>query len=222
MTAANAVRPERVLIVEDHKLTSQSLAFMLRDQGVDAETWLGADARAALATGAPLPATLVLLDLDLDDGIDGSTLIPGFLDRGCSVIVCSAEATMRLAACLEAGAIGVVPKSSSAAQMIDAVMRGLNGEPVMPAGRRADLLAELRWQRADEQRRQEPFELLTAAERDVLLALADGVSAGAIAATRDVAVRTVRSQIDSILNKLGVRSQLQAVALAAQAGWLNA
>lgn len=47
----------------------------------------------------------------------------------------------------------------------------------------------------------------------------DGWTAGAIARDRVVSTATVRSQIRSILNKLGVSSQLAAVAMARAADW---
>jgi len=56
-------------------------------------------------------------------------------------------------------------------------------------------------------------------EREVLAALVDGLSAEEIAETHYVALTTVRSQIRSVLQKLGVRSQLAAVAQANRIGW---
>ena len=47
----------------------------------------------------------------------------------------------------------------------------------------------------------------------------DGRSAETIAVNCDVSISTVRSQIKSILQKLGVNSQLAAVALAQEAEW---
>jgi DNA-binding NarL/FixJ family response regulator len=211
----------RVLLVEDHRLTSQTVAFLLGQQGIDSDIWLGADLVVALASDAPMPATLVLLDLDLDDGIDGAILIPGLLARGCVVIVCSAESSLRLAACLESGASGVVPKASSASRVVDAVVRGLNGDRVMPEAQRADMLAELRRHRADEQKRFGGFADLSEVEAHVMRSLANGIPPAAIAANRGVSVKTVRHQVEAILMKVGANSQLQAVTLAHRAGWLD-
>jgi two-component system, NarL family, nitrate/nitrite response regulator NarL len=61
---------------------------------------------------------------------------------------------------------------------------------------------------------------LTERERFVLAELMEGHCAEEIAAATFVSVSTVRSQIKAILQKLGVSSQLAAVALARRAGWL--
>jgi DNA-binding NarL/FixJ family response regulator len=64
-----------------------------------------------------------------------------------------------------------------------------------------------------------PFEELSAREREVLGALLDGKTANAIATTSFVSISTVRSQIRSVLQKLNVNSQLEAVAAATRCGW---
>jgi two-component system, NarL family, nitrate/nitrite response regulator NarL len=53
----------------------------------------------------------------------------------------------------------------------------------------------------------------------VLSMIVDGLSAAAIAEKSFVSLATVRTQIRSILQKLGVNSQLAAAALARNSGW---
>ena len=68
-------------------------------------------------------------------------------------------------------------------------------------------------------KRSDILAVLTVRERSVLAELMNGHRAVTIAATDNVSISTVRSQIKSILQKLGVNSQLAAVALARQVGW---
>jgi DNA-binding NarL/FixJ family response regulator len=63
------------------------------------------------------------------------------------------------------------------------------------------------------------FERLSPREQEVLLAMMRGKMAREICKQSYVSLPTVRSQIHSILSKLGVSSQLAAVALAYQSGW---
>jgi DNA-binding NarL/FixJ family response regulator len=65
----------------------------------------------------------------------------------------------------------------------------------------------------------EPFAVLTEREQFVLAELIEGHCAEEIASDAVVSISTVRSHIKSILQKLGVSSQLAAVALARRAGW---
>ena len=63
------------------------------------------------------------------------------------------------------------------------------------------------------------FERLSRRERQVLSSLMRGQSVREISRDAYVSVPTVRSQIRSILVKLGVSSQLGAVVLAYRSGW---
>jgi two-component system, NarL family, nitrate/nitrite response regulator NarL len=63
------------------------------------------------------------------------------------------------------------------------------------------------------------FDHLTPREEQVLSALMRGAKAREICVQSFVSMPTVRSQIRSILVKLGVTSQLAAVVLAYQSGW---
>jgi two-component system, NarL family, nitrate/nitrite response regulator NarL len=64
------------------------------------------------------------------------------------------------------------------------------------------------------------FRSLSPRERQVLAALLEGQSAKEIAASSGLAVKTIRHQIEAIRTKLNVRSQLAAVALAREVGWI--
>ena len=63
------------------------------------------------------------------------------------------------------------------------------------------------------------FAVLTEREKFVLAELMEGHGAEQIAKAAVVSISTVRSQIKAILQKLGVNSQLAAVAMARRAGW---
>ena len=66
-----------------------------------------------------------------------------------------------------------------------------------------------------------PFQRLSPRERTVLAALVEGESVTDIAARAVVSVATVRTQVRAILEKVGVCSQLEAVALAHKHGWFD-
>ena len=74
-------------------------------------------------------------------------------------------------------------------------------------------------ERAARQDRLAPFDGLTRSEQRVLGFLMDGRSAERIAGELVVSMSTVRTHVRSVLAKLGVNSQLGAVAAARSAGW---
>ena len=91
----------------------------------------------------------------------------------------------------------------------------------MDLDERRSLLQATKAARAREAVLAEPFERLSSRETQVLQALADGRSVAEIARDWVVSEATVRTQVRAVLTKLGVTSQLAAVAAARRAGWLS-
>jgi two-component system nitrate/nitrite response regulator NarL len=210
----------RVLVVEDHTLLAQSVTVALTIEGFEVFRPEHLDADAILAAAVAHRPGVVLLDLSLEDAVSALPLIPPLRDLGAAVVVVTGVTDrVRLAECVEAGALGIVGKHESFEALIAAVSEAAQLRALLSTGQREELLRELRHHRADTTRRLEPFGRLTRREREVLRALVDGQSAEVIAKQSFVSVATVRSQIRSVLSKLGVNSQLAAVALATRGRW---
>jgi DNA-binding NarL/FixJ family response regulator len=211
------------LIVDDHGVLADGLAMALVAEGLPAEVHVPSSAEGILEAVAGRRPHLVLLDLDL--GLErgsGVDLVEPLRALGPHVLVLTGS-TDRIvqARCLEAGAVGVASKADPFDSLLDAIRRAVRGEPAMGRLRREELLDELRRDRAARSERMAPFERLTPREASVLLALAEGRSAEAIARASYVSLPTVRTQIRGILVKLGVSSQLAAVGMAIERGWLD-
>ena len=215
---------DRLLIVEDHELLATSLALALRQQGLDVETAAGPSVEAVVAAVRRLAPVLVLLDLELGPPLgSGLDLIKPFTEAGARVVMMTGVVEpARLGACIAAGAVGVVSKSAGFGELVDAIRRAVAGEQLLTSHQRHILVGEFHAGRQADDRRTAPFTSLSPREQAVLARLIAGESAEAIAELSYVSVATVRSQIRSILSKLGVKSQLAAVALARQAGWPQA
>jgi DNA-binding NarL/FixJ family response regulator len=210
-----------VLIIEDHQLLAQSLSFALSAEGLSVTVTALDSVAAVTAECERLRPQIVLLDLDLGERIgDGAALVGPLQALGTKVLVVTGSTDrMRHATCLELGAAGVLPKSTPYDQLVDAVLAVAAGHPVMRDAERQTLLAELRAWRSTQGRQLAPFEQLTAREAAVLAELMNGRSCEAIARAGYVSEATVRTQIRGVLTKLGVPSQLAAVAQAQRAGW---
>jgi DNA-binding NarL/FixJ family response regulator len=211
----------RVLIVEDHVLVAVGLQLALSARGWEVETIDGPSATDVVEHARRLQPHCVLLDIQLGSEVgSGIDLIQPLLATGAGVVMLTAETRRSvLAAALEVGAAGWIGKDVFLDDMEATLHDVLAGTPLIGKADREALLSELRLERARRVRALSPFELLTLRENEVLAALVDGLSAEEIAATHFVSLTTVRSQIRAVLRKLGVRSQLAAVAQANRAGW---
>lgn len=208
-------RGSPVVVVDDHPLVGTALVLALRDRGHDAHH-LGPLQLHALGTGSGV----VVLDLDLGqdaDGrrLDGVDLVPGLRRAGWTVLVLSGSGDRgRLVATVAAGAVGWVTKSADFDRLVSAVVDTAAGRPVLDAAERERLLAEHRARHRERAHLTRRWERLTPREQEVLSRLVAGQRAATIAAESVVSLATVRTQIRSVLAKLEVRSQLEAVALA--------
>lgn len=211
----------RLLIVEDHELLAGTLAFMLRQRGLEVETTTGPDRDTVVAAAGRMAPVLVLLDLELGPALgSGRDLVKPLVEAGARVVMMTGVTdNARLAACVEAGAVGILRKTGAFAELVAAVSRAAAGESLLADHERQELLADLRAHRQAEHDRLAPFAALTAREEEVLAHIMAGETAETIAAGSYVSLATVRTQIRSILLKLGVKSQLAAVVLARDAGW---
>ena len=210
-----------VLIVEDHELLAGTMSMALRQQGFDVHAVAGPTGDDVVEAARRLAPVLVLLDLELGPTLgSGLDLVGPLVDAGGRVVmVTGVTDRARLGACIEAGAAGVVSKGAEFAVLMEAVTRAAEGVPLLRDDERLALIEEARRRRRVDHDRLAPFDALSPREQAVLRRLMAGESAETIADRSYVSLATVRSQIRAILLKLGVNSQLAAVALARQAGW---
>jgi DNA-binding NarL/FixJ family response regulator len=208
-----------VLIIDDHELFSTTLGLALREEGLDASTLEVDDLQDFLARPPGGPRGLALLDLDLDrdaEGreVDGVDLVTPLRMRGWEVLVVTGgPAQGAVAAAVAAGAMGYVPKWHSFDVLLRRVMAAAEGSILMTQSERQVWLDRYRRDQAEEQQMSHLLSRLTPREREVLELLSTGMRAAAIAEHFVVTMATVRTQIRSILGKLEVGSQLEAVAL---------
>jgi two-component system nitrate/nitrite response regulator NarL len=211
----------RVFIVDDHALVAIGLQLALEARGWEVETTDGPTAADVIDHARRFEPSVVLCDIRLGDGVgSGIDLIAPLLETGAKVVMLTAE-TRRdtLASCLESGAAGWIGKNVFLDQVESTLNEVLDGTPLIGCAAREAMIDELRIERAGMRKALTPFERLTIREREVLASLVDGLSADEIAETHYVSLTTVRSQIRAVLQKLGVRSQLAAVASANRVGW---
>lgn len=221
--APSMTEPPRLLIVDDHKVLTATLASTLWLEGFEDVTVAGdLSVTGVLDAAEKCRAEVVLLDLHLGGAGRSVAMIPLLVDRGMQVLIMTAEQSPHLLAeCLEAGAAGIFDKVQPFDHLAHLLLDAAMGRTVLEDDARRTLLKALRDHRLEEQERRRPFARLTTKEGQVLARLMEGHPLAEIAGSQSVSITTIRTQIRSILQKLGVNSQLAAVALAYAAGWLT-
>ena len=213
--------PIRVLLVEDHASFRQALAFMLeRDPGFEVAGQVGSLAEARQLNGEMLEnVDVAIIDLALPDG-DGLELIEDFSSqpRMTTLVLSASLEPGRFARAVEAGASGVLHKSTPIKDIVEAVQLLRAGEALLSPAEVVEMLRLVGRERQEELAARQAVERLTPREKEVLEALAEGLESKEIAEKLNVTVETERTHIVNILHKLGVHSRLQALVFAARYG----
>jgi DNA-binding NarL/FixJ family response regulator len=102
--------------------------------------------------------------------------------------------------------------------VVEAVRRLRAGEALMPIEEAVAMRSIAGSEREQEYEARQAIEKLTPREIEVLQALAEGLDSRQIAERLHISLRTERNHMTSILAKLGVHSQLQALVLALRHG----
>jgi len=220
-THAHSTSDIRVLIVDDTHLVAEALMMSLQQHGFAhvalARTVTPDGVVSAAANFGPHVA---LVDSELSGTATSTSLIRQLHDMGIVVVMLTmTDDPARSAQCLEAGAVGIFDKSKALEDLMVLLTDAAHGRTVLQPASRDALLEVVRSQRQESERRLAPFRLLTSREQAVLAALMDGKTAEVIAKEHTVSLATIRTQIRGVLQKLGVKSQLAAVALAVRADW---
>ncbi|MET0233575.1 MAG: response regulator transcription factor, partial [Kibdelosporangium sp.] len=188
----------------DHELVRRGLAAILADESDMLLVGQAGTVVEALAMVPEHRPDVAVLDSRLPDG-DGVQLCRD-LQLRCPEVRCLMltpfvdEDTMHAA--LAAGAAGVVPKHAAGAELTSAIR-------TVGAGGRLP-------RKAKPEQPRDPLRGLTHRERSVLRLIGEGLTNRQIAGRLNLAEKTVKNYVSSVLGKLGLRRRTQAAVLATE------
>jgi DNA-binding NarL/FixJ family response regulator len=202
----------RVLIIADDPLTRTGLAALLADQAdctVAGQMAGSGDLVAGVAAYLP---DVIVWDLGWEPSAALERLAD-LKDEAIPIVALIADEAHANDAWI-AGARGLLLRSASSDNLAAALIAVARGLVVLdPALGTAMLAARSRLDAP-------PVEELTARERQVLQALAEGLANKAIALRLGISEHTVKFHVGSLLDKLGAASRTEAVTLATRRGIL--
>ena len=212
----------RVALIDDHQTLLDLLTFAMASEDdieVVGTATTAAEGQRLVERTEP---DVVLLDFVLPD-VDGVTLAAALVDRHPDVrvvMLTASEDADLISRAATAGASGFVAKSGALDQVLDAVRSARSGSMIVDPV----FLARL----GSGGRRQPPAEqagprrpVLTPREQEVLELLGRGKDPRTIARELSISLHTCRGYVKSLLAKLGVSSQLEAVVTAQRLGLID-
>ncbi|MEV0151239.1 MULTISPECIES: response regulator transcription factor [unclassified Nonomuraea] len=197
----------RVVVADDHAAVRAGIALILG--GVEDIEVVGeaADGEEAVALARQMRPDVVLMDVRMPrlDGISATRELAGVADV---LILTTFDVDEYVFGALRAGAAGFLLKNTDADGLVEAVRVVARGDGLISptvTRRLISAFAEL-----PPPRDRQAVAGLTPREREVLACVARGLSNAEIAKELDMAEATTKTHVSRVLNKLGLRSRVQA------------
>lgn len=197
----------RIAIADDHALFRQGLKSLLElqpDTVVVAETDRAADVAAMLQR---TPCDVLLLDLQMDRNI--LVDIPALSTHTRIIVVTASERPEDAVQAVRAGAQGVVLKRFAIETLMEAIHSVVSGEVWLPPTIQSYIAHGLRGA---------PVDVLTQREREVVRYVALGLRNAEVARKLFITEYTVKTHLNNVFQKLGVRDRVELTLYAARTG----
>lgn len=214
MTIVSSEPAIRILIADDHEVVRIGLSALLDRQRGFRVVGQAASGDEAVRLARTLRPDVVVMDIRMPDGsgTDACRTITTELPATPVVMLTSYADEEALFASISAGASGYVLKRIGSDELVHAVRTVAAGGSLLDPAVTASVLERLR--HAAHAEESGAFSELTEQERRVLAHLANGASNREIARDMELAEKTVRNYVSSILGKLALSSRAQAAAFA--------
>jgi DNA-binding NarL/FixJ family response regulator len=206
----------RVLVVDDHRTFAELLARALNAEPDLSCVGHALNAKDGIAAAQRLTPDIILMDLHLPD-LDGISATAELTAQNpdLKVLILTAHASpVEMTRAGAAGASGFLAKDGALDDVLAALRTARRGSLILPAA----VLAEFNHPQASSG---SPESTLTPRELEVLVLLGQGRDPRGIAKDLGVSLHTCRGYVKSILAKLNVHSQLEAVVVASRAGLIR-
>jgi DNA-binding NarL/FixJ family response regulator len=197
--------PLRIAIADDHALFREGLKSLLKSQPLVTVVAEAARVEDISPMLARRPCDVLLLDLQMNRNALAD--IAAFTKRIAVVVVTADEHPEVALAAMRAGARAVVYKRFAPESLINALRTVAEGGVWMPPELQTELIAGLQAPPA-----------LTAREREIIRHVALGLRNAEVGQKLFISEQTVKTHLNNIFQKLGVRDRVELALYAVRAG----
>ena len=197
----------KVLLVDDHEMVRLGVSSYLMIQSDMEVVGEASNGLEGYHKALELRPDIILMDLVMDvmDGIEATQKIMADWPQAKIIIVTSFLDDEKVYPAIEAGASSYLLKTSSAAEIAQAIRSTYQGHKVIEPAVTEKIIEH----RLD-QARPKPHDELTNRELDVLRLIGQGYSNQAIAEELVITLKTVKTHVSNIFTKLEVEDRTQA------------
>jgi DNA-binding NarL/FixJ family response regulator len=221
VTSGAGVPPVRVVLVDDEQLVRSGLRMILESAGDVEVVGEAADGGTAVEQVRLHRPDVVLMDIRMPtkDGLAATRELTTLPDPPKVIMLTTFELDEYVHAALGNGAVGFLLKDTPPRDLIQAVRTVAEGNAMLAPSVTRRLIATFAARSgAQAVAARKRLEELTEREREVVVAVAQGLSNAEIGKRLFMSEATVKAHVSRVLAKLGIANRVQAAILAHDAG----
>jgi DNA-binding NarL/FixJ family response regulator len=199
-----------VLLADDHPIVRQGLRAVLGTEPDIELVGEASDGTSAVKLAAQLKPAVVVLDLMLPgtSGLEAARQLRKRMPDVRIVILSMHSDPAYVREAMRAGVDAYVAKEAGGDELIQAVRAAAEGRRYLSPPITEDVLSG--------RSNKDPFDLLTAREREVLQLTAEGLTGNDVAERLFISPRTVESHRANMMRKFGLRNQKELIRFAVE------
>jgi DNA-binding NarL/FixJ family response regulator len=212
----------RILLVDDHVVLREGMRSLLEEEKDLEVVGEASDGLEAIKRTAELQPDVILMDIVMPkvNGVEATREIRK-ANPAAHVLVLTAYSDISyILGLLEAGACGYVLKNARRTEIVGAIRAAYFGDSVLAPLVTQKLLQRITRQ-TDSSLRDHLKENISLREQEILSLAARGMSNKDIAHQLSLSVRTVKTHLTNLFNKMGVSCRTEAIIKGFKEGYLD-